>query len=143
MKPAAATAMSVAPLRIAPEVATVRPVAVVVVIVCPLSDRVRFARSGDGRQRRADSGGNRFEVERVDRRREPVAALAAGLDVLDRAIGGPEGPAVDDPGGRPAGRVGAGDEVGHGHLPPAGASGDSKPARSAPPVRPATFDAGP
>src|SRR5829696_2162724 len=38
MKPAAATAMSVAPLRIAPEVATGRPVAVVVVIVCPPSD---------------------------------------------------------------------------------------------------------
>src|SRR5919112_6627685 len=33
MKPAAATAMSVAPLRIAPDVATGRPVAVVVVIV--------------------------------------------------------------------------------------------------------------
>jgi len=33
---AAATAMSVAPLRTAPEVATVLPVAVVVVIVCPL-----------------------------------------------------------------------------------------------------------
>ena len=33
--------------------------------------------------------------------------------------------------------------VGHGHLPPACASGDSKPAQSAPPVSPATFDAGP
>src|SRR5215203_6233165 len=70
---------------------------------------VRFARSGDGRQRRAGPGGNRLEVERVDRRREPVAALAAGLDVLDRAAGRPEGPAVDDPGRRPTGRVGAGD----------------------------------
>src|SRR5215217_6148412 len=109
MKPAAA--MSVAPLRIAPEVATVRPVAVVVVIVS--SQRwVRFARSGDGRQRWAGPGGNRLEIERVDRRREPVAALAAGLDVLDGAAGRLEVPAVDDPGRRPTGRVGAGDDVG-------------------------------
>src|SRR5215213_1360902 len=113
MKPAAATAMSVAPLRIAPEVATVRPVAVVVVIVS--SQRwVRFARSGDGRQRRAGPGGNRLEIERVDRRREPVAALAAGLDLLDRVAGRPEVPAVHDPGRGAAGWVGAGDDVGRG-----------------------------
>src|SRR6266508_186702 len=59
-----------------------------------------------------------LQVERVDRGCEPVAALAAGLDVLDRALGGPEGPAVHDAGGRLAGRVGAGDEVGHGCGPP-------------------------
>src|SRR5512132_722751 len=72
--------------------------------------------SGHGHRYGAGFGGSGRAVERLDRRREPVAALAAGLDVLDRAIGGPEGPAVDDPGGRSAGRVGAGDEVGHDWL---------------------------
>jgi hypothetical protein len=38
MKPAAATAMMVPPLRTAADVATGRPVAVVVVIVCPLDE---------------------------------------------------------------------------------------------------------
>src|SRR5215204_4088021 len=116
MKPAAATAMSVAPLRIAADVATGRPVAVVVVIVCPIDDGWRFTRSGDVRQRWAGLGGNRLEVERVDRRREPVATLATGLDLLDRAVGRLEGPAVHDPGRGGAGGVGAGDDVGRGAV---------------------------
>src|SRR4029453_3332428 len=84
MKPAAATAMSVAPLRIAPDVATGRPVAVVVVIVCPLDDGWRFTLSGDVRQRWAGLGGTRLEVERVDRgvnqwpRSQPVLMCSTG-----------------------------------------------------------------
>src|SRR5215475_8923493 len=72
--------------------------------------------SGHGHRYGAGFGGGARGVERLDRRGEPVAALAAGLDVLDRAVAGPEGPAVHDPGGRPAGRVGAGDDLGHGWL---------------------------
>src|SRR5919197_5654285 len=114
MKPAAATAMRVAPLRIAPDVARGRPVAVVVVIVCPLDDGWRFTLSGDVGQRWAGLGGKRLDVQRVDRRREPVAALAAGLDVLDRAVAGPPGPAVHDLGRGGAGGGGGGGGGGRG-----------------------------
>jgi hypothetical protein len=45
-----------------------------------------------------------------------VAALAAGLDVLDRAVGRLEGPAVHDPDRGGAGGVGAGNCVGRGAV---------------------------
>ena len=70
-----------------------------------------------------DRGGRPVRGQGGGRRGEPVAGVAAGLGMLDRAGGRRPGPALVHPGRGRAGGVGAGDDV-HGGLLCEAAAGD-------------------